>query len=148
MVRRRDVHRVDVLVLLLEQLAPVLIDANLWEALLQPLEPGQVDVRDGDEIERRDALQTTSKSLSAWPDAPMPACRSTGAAARAGVPTGRGRRPRSRRRSGEIFCVRWKCEALRAAYRHSGAHAIARRCGSMTTGNGCRRVWQLPFNAR
>ena len=40
-------------VLLLEQLAPVLVDADLREALLQPLEPREVDVGDGDELERR-----------------------------------------------------------------------------------------------
>ena len=98
----RDVHRVDVLVLLLEQLAPVLVDAHLGEALLQPLEPREIDIGDGDEIERG-CLANDIRSLSAWPDAPMLAWRSIGAAARA-ERTGTARRRRRRRRSGETFC--------------------------------------------
>ena len=52
-IRRRNVHRVDVLVFLLEQLPPVLVDAELREALLDPLEPAEVNIRNGDEIEDR-----------------------------------------------------------------------------------------------
>ena len=50
---RRDVDRIDLLVLLLQHLAPVLVDADLRKALVELLEAAQVDVGDGDQIERR-----------------------------------------------------------------------------------------------
>ena len=40
-------------VFLLEQLAPVLIDADLREPLLQRLDAAEIDVGHGDELERR-----------------------------------------------------------------------------------------------
>ncbi len=48
-----DVHRIDVSALLSEQLAPVLIDADLGESLLQRLHAAEVDIGHGDELECR-----------------------------------------------------------------------------------------------
>jgi hypothetical protein len=52
-VGRRDADGIDLLVFLLEHLAPVLVDADFWKALLEVLEAAQVDVGSGDQIERR-----------------------------------------------------------------------------------------------
>ena len=39
--------------LLLEHLAPVLVDADLGEPLLQRLDAAEIDIGHGDELERR-----------------------------------------------------------------------------------------------
>ena len=93
MVGHRDVHRIDVLVLLLQQLAPVLIDADLREALLERARTGRGRRRRRPPARTPDAWRTTSGRTSAWPDAPMLAWRSIGPAARgrmAGTGDGRG----------------------------------------------------------
>ena len=80
-VRRRHVHGVDVLVFLLEQFAPVLIDADLGEALLDPLEPPEVDIRNSHQIESRvfGERQQIAERLSGRADARVPHRGSRGA---------------------------------------------------------------------
>jgi hypothetical protein len=71
---RRDVHGVDVLVLLLEELAPVLVHANLRKPLLKPLEPSEIDIGHRDEIERRvfGKREQVAERLARGADARMP----------------------------------------------------------------------------
>ena len=95
----RDVHRVDVLVLLLEQLAPVLVDANLRESAAAAARiAAQIDVGDGDELERGMLGERHQVADSAWPDAPMLAWRSVGRPRGPGI--GQERRGRRARRDG------------------------------------------------
>jgi hypothetical protein len=56
-IRQRNVHRIDGLALLLQHLAPVLIDAHFGEAALQRLHAAQIDVGDRDQLERRVARE-------------------------------------------------------------------------------------------
>ena len=55
---RGHVDRVEVLALLVQQLAPVLVDARLRELLLDSLHAREIDVRHGDELESRDASRS------------------------------------------------------------------------------------------
>ena len=77
----RDVHRVDVLLFLLEQLAPVLIDADLGESLLQRHDAAEIDIGHGDELERRVPRERphVGQRLTGRPDARVAQRRARGA---------------------------------------------------------------------